>query len=301
MVASRDRATLEEVCKRRFKKGTEIVTDMWRGDGFADTKKKKHNDVKHSRNELVGSDGATTNHIEARWKHVRASLPKNGLPRWFHEGYIQAEQLRKMPWTFQDFLRECGSVTKVQLDLMLSFEDEEKQTTITLLTVDSDRRKLNAELIQKSEKAIRSHQNRKLHVIQKQQSLASIQLDEERGPDSPRFVTPITIQISYVHLSKRRDTKRDWVEDVDGDGNCGLSAIRKTLTQQELEAHPDLRGELADEEKTNPHFFEEFGDNFEVGTYHADVGVIGIDGSWISELDLAAFSHILERPIECMG
>ncbi|KAK2943808.1 hypothetical protein BLNAU_21286 [Blattamonas nauphoetae] len=39
MVASRDRATLEEVCERRIKKGTEIVTDMWKGYGFADTKK----------------------------------------------------------------------------------------------------------------------------------------------------------------------------------------------------------------------------------------------------------------------
>ncbi|KAK2950173.1 hypothetical protein BLNAU_14859 [Blattamonas nauphoetae] len=300
MVASRDRATLEEVCNRRIKKGTEIVTDLWKGYGFADTKKKKHNTVNHSRNEWVGRDGATTNHIEARWKHVRASLPKNGVPRWFHEGYIQAEQLRKMPWTFQDFLRECGSVTNDQLDLMMSFEDEEKQATIKLLTVDNDRRKKNAELIQKSDKAIRSHHNRKRKVIQKQQSLAQIQLDivhevqpqleEEWGPDSPRFLPPIqktkrtrstnrNPDFYYPSISKKERRKpglvqsllqqlqKKWhefkVENVVGDGNCGFYAVQKSLTPEELEAHPDLRGELAEWERTNSHFFEEFGDNFE--------------------------------------
>ncbi|KAK2944998.1 putative transposase [Blattamonas nauphoetae] len=349
MVAARDRATLEEVCNRRIKKGTEIVTDMWKGYGFADTKKKKHKTVNHSRNEWVGPDGATTNHIEARWKHVRASLPKNGVPRWFHEGYIQAEQLRKMPWTFQDFLRECGSVTKDQLDLMMSFEDAEKQATIKLLSVDNDRRKKNAELIQKSDKVIRSHHNRKLKVIQKQQSLASIQLDivnaklakkatpkvvhevqpqldEEWGPDSPRFRPPIQKtkrthstnrdpDFYYPSISKKERRKtglvqsllqqlqKKWpqfkVENVVGDGNCGFYAVQKSLTPEELEAHPDLRGELAEWERTNPHFFEEFGDNFEEGSYQAHLDVIGIDGRWISELDLAGLSHVLLRPIQC--
>ncbi|KAK2948019.1 hypothetical protein BLNAU_17055 [Blattamonas nauphoetae] len=161
MVASRDRATLEE----------------------------------------VGPDGATTNHIDARWKHVRASLPKNGVQRWFHVGYIQAEQLQKMPWTFQDFLRECGSVTKDQLDLLMSCEDEEKQATIKLLTVDNDRRKKNAELIQKSDKVIRSHHNRKLKVIQKQQSLASIQLDIVKAKLAKK-ATPKVVQEDQPQLDE---------------------------------------------------------------------------------------------------
>ncbi|KAK2956539.1 hypothetical protein BLNAU_8593 [Blattamonas nauphoetae] len=151
MVDSRTQSSTRDVIMRHIEPGSIIHTDGWSGYDWIGTDKSQtftRQKVIHKQNEWVGPDGATTNHIEAKWRMVRHSIPEFGTPRCHWE----------------------------MMDIMARQLEAEKEETAKMLAINAEARALNAEKFQQQRENSEQYHKRRMKLIEWQRNKAEKKL-----------------------------------------------------------------------------------------------------------------------------
>ncbi|KAK2961933.1 putative transposase [Blattamonas nauphoetae] len=189
MVDSRTQSSTKDVIMRHIEPGSIINTDGWSGYDWIGTDKSQtftRQKVIHKHNEWVGPDGATTNHIEAKWRMVRHSIPEFGTPRWYHPHPIAEHEYKRSNVSFREFLHECGKVTGEMIDHMAQQLEAEKEETAKMLAINAEARALNAEKFQQQRENSEQYHKRRMKVIEGQRNKAEKKLTSAKSQKEKR-------------------------------------------------------------------------------------------------------------------
>lgn len=87
-VANRKKTTLLPLIEKWIAKGSVIHSDCWKA--YSDIPKLgyTHLTVNHSKEFKNKETGACTNSIESDWRHAKVSMPKYGVHKYLHYGYL---------------------------------------------------------------------------------------------------------------------------------------------------------------------------------------------------------------------
>ena len=87
-VPNRKESTLLPIIKRWIKPGSIIHSDCWKGYCNLMKHGYHHITVNHSKEFLNIETGACTNGIEGDWRHAKALIPRYGIHKGLHAGYL---------------------------------------------------------------------------------------------------------------------------------------------------------------------------------------------------------------------
>ena len=87
-VSNRKAATLEKLIKRWIKPGSIIHSDCWKGYTRLSKLGYTHVTVNHSKEFLNRENAACTNCIESEWRHAKVAMPRYGIHKGLHAGYL---------------------------------------------------------------------------------------------------------------------------------------------------------------------------------------------------------------------
>lgn len=114
-VPNRKASTLIPIIQKFIAKGSIIHSDMWKAYNKLSKLGYTHVTVNHSKEFVNKSNAACTNRIESEWRHAKVSLPRYGVHKGMHDGY-----LARFMWarrfdhedTFLRLLKDCNSTYK---------------------------------------------------------------------------------------------------------------------------------------------------------------------------------------------
>ena len=87
-VKKRDEKTLMPIIKKFIKPGSIIHSDCWKAYTKLEKNGYTHLTVNHSKEFKNAETGACTNKIESDWRHAKVYLPRYGVHRGLHAGYL---------------------------------------------------------------------------------------------------------------------------------------------------------------------------------------------------------------------
>ena len=87
-VANRKKTTLLPLIEKWIAKGSIIHSDCWKAYGDIGKMGYTHLTVNHSKEFLNKETGACTNSIESDWRHAKVSIPRYGVHKSLHYGYL---------------------------------------------------------------------------------------------------------------------------------------------------------------------------------------------------------------------
>ena len=87
-VPNRKAATLLPIIKRWIAAGSIIHSDCWKSYNKLSAMGYTHITVNHSKHFVDEETAACTNRIESEWRHAKTSLPKYGVHKGLHDGYL---------------------------------------------------------------------------------------------------------------------------------------------------------------------------------------------------------------------
>ena len=87
-VANRKAATLEKLIKKWIKPRSIIHSDCWKAYSKLSQMGHTHVTVNHSKEFMNLETAACTNAIESEWHHAKLSMPRYGVHKGLHAGYL---------------------------------------------------------------------------------------------------------------------------------------------------------------------------------------------------------------------
>ena len=111
-VPNRKAVTLEKLIKRWIKPGSIIHSDCWKGYSKLSKMGYTHVTVNHSKEFLNKESAACTNAIESEWRHAKVSMPKYGVHKGLHAGYLAEFMWRRRYHDADRFLQLITDVNE---------------------------------------------------------------------------------------------------------------------------------------------------------------------------------------------
>ena len=87
-VPNRKAATLEKIIKKWIKPSSIIHSNCWKAYSKLSQMGYTHVTVNHSKEFFNKETAACTNAIESEWRHAKISMPKYGVHKGLHAGYL---------------------------------------------------------------------------------------------------------------------------------------------------------------------------------------------------------------------
>ena len=87
-VANRNTATLKKIIKKWIKPRSIIHSDCWKAYSKLSQMGYTHVTVNHSKEFMNLETAACTNAIESEWHQTKLSMPRYGLHKGLHAGYL---------------------------------------------------------------------------------------------------------------------------------------------------------------------------------------------------------------------
>ena len=109
-VPNRKAATLEAIIKQWIKPGTIIHSDCWKGYSKLAKMGYTHITVNHSKEFMNSETAACTNCIESEWRHAKISMPRYGVHKGLHAGYLAEFMWRRRYYKSDKFLQLISDV-----------------------------------------------------------------------------------------------------------------------------------------------------------------------------------------------
>ena len=104
-VHNRKESTLIPIIKKWIKPGTIIHSDCWKAYSKLSKLGYTHVTVNHSKEFKNKESAACTNSIESEWRHAKVYMPKYGVHKGLHAGYLAEFMWRHMNTNRDKFLQ----------------------------------------------------------------------------------------------------------------------------------------------------------------------------------------------------
>ena len=109
-VHNRKQSTLLPVIKKWIKPGSIIHSDCWKAYNKLSKMGYNHITVNHSKEFMNKSNAACTNCIESEWHHAKVYMPKYGVHRGLHAGYLAEVMWCRMHTNKDKFLQLINDI-----------------------------------------------------------------------------------------------------------------------------------------------------------------------------------------------
>ena len=104
-VPNRKAVTLEKIIKKWIKPGSIIHSDCWKAYSRLGKMGYTHVTVNHSKEFKNIETAACTNCIESEWRHAKVAMPKYGVHKGLHAGYLAEFMWRRLHYQEDKFLQ----------------------------------------------------------------------------------------------------------------------------------------------------------------------------------------------------
>ena len=111
-VESRDSSTLLPLIEKYIAKGSIIHSDCWKSYSQLSKMGYEHVTVNHSKQFINKETAACTNCIESDWRHAKVSVPRYGIHRGHHEGYLAQFLWHRKNSHVDKFLKIISDINK---------------------------------------------------------------------------------------------------------------------------------------------------------------------------------------------
>lgn len=104
-VSNRKQTTLLPIIEKWIAKGSIIHSDCWKSYHKLSSMGYKHLTVNHSKEFVNTKTGACTNGIESDWRHAKVSMPRYGVHKGLHSGYLAEFMWRRKFYQHDKFIK----------------------------------------------------------------------------------------------------------------------------------------------------------------------------------------------------
>ena len=112
-VENRKQATLLPIIQKWISPGSIIHSDCWKSYNKLSSLGYTHLTVNHSKEFINIETGACTNGIESDWRHAKVSMPRYGVQKGLHTGYLAEFMWRRKYHDHDKFLKLIDHINTV--------------------------------------------------------------------------------------------------------------------------------------------------------------------------------------------
>lgn len=112
-VKRRDQKTLLPIIQKWIAPGSIIHSDCWKSYNKLSSLGYTHLTVNHSKEFVNNETGACTNGIESDWRHAKVSMPRYGVHKGLHSGYLAEFMWRRKYYQHDKFLKLISDINTI--------------------------------------------------------------------------------------------------------------------------------------------------------------------------------------------